>query len=181
MRELWQLFGSFFKIGLFTFGGGYAMLPMIEREVMDKGRWNVRKEEFLDLLTLAQTVPGPIALNTAVFIGYKSRGYAGALATALGIVVPSFVIILVIAILFADIRHNPVVEAAFKGMRPAVVALILVPVISLARGMHWTMFFVIAASALTVWGLSLSPIWLLLMGAAGGIFWTLFIAKKIRA
>lgn len=178
MHELLLLFRSFFKIGLFTFGGGYAMLPLIEREVIESGRWGIQKSEFIDLLTLAQTVPGPIALNTAVFIGYKTKGYAGAVATALGIVVPSFVIILVIAILFADVRHNPVVEAAFKGMRPAVVALIVVPVISLAKGMHWTMLFVIAGSAFAVWHFGWSPIWLIIAGAAAGIVWTLFIAKK---
>lgn len=180
MRELFLLFRTFLKIGLFTFGGGYAMLPLIEREVIGKGRWGIEKQEFLDLLTLAQTVPGPIALNTAVFIGYKSRGYAGAVATALGIVVPSFVIILLIAILFADIRHNPFVDAAFKGMRPAVVALIVVPVISLARGLHWSMYGVIAASALLVWRLGWSPIWLLIAAAAAGIVWTLFISKKAK-
>lgn len=178
MRELFGLFGNFLKIGLFTFGGGYAMLPLIERQVIDKGRWGIDKAEFMNLLTLAQTVPGPIALNTAVFVGYKARGYSGAIATALGIVVPSFVIILLIAILFADIRHNPFVEAAFKGMRPAVVALIIVPVISLSKGMHWSMFVVIAASALAVWRLGLSPIWLLIVGAAAGIAWTLYVTKK---
>lgn len=178
MKELFELFFRFLKIGLFTFGGGYAMLPLIQREVIESGRWGIDKKEFLDLLTLAQTVPGPIALNTAVFIGYKRRGYAGAVATALGIVVPSFVIILAIAILFADIRHNPVVEAAFKGMRPAVVALIVVPVIALAKGMHWTMLGVIVLSALAVWGLGWSPIYLLIAAALLGIAWTLFTAKK---
>ena len=93
-------------------------------------------------------------------------------------VLPSFVIILAIALLFADIRHNPVVDAAFKGMRPAVVALIVVPVISLAREMHWAMFAVIAASALAVWYLGWSPIYILIAAAAIGIAWTLFIAKK---
>ncbi|MEG0788975.1 MAG: chromate transporter [Alistipes sp.] len=178
MKTLPELFWSFFKIGLFTFGGGYAMLPLIEREVLGKEKWNIEKSEFLDLLTLAQTTPGPIALNVGVFIGYKARGYWGAVVAALGIVVPSFVIILLIAILFADIRHNAVVDAAFKGMRPAVVALILVPVLSLAKGMHWGMIGVIAASALAVWGLGWSPIYLLIAGAAFGILWLLFICKN---
>lgn len=178
MHTLTHIFLSFLKIGLFTFGGGYAMIPLMEREVVDKGEWPIEKKEFLDLLTLAQTVPGPIALNTAVFIGYKTRGYAGAIAATLGIVVPSFVILLLIAILFADIRHNPVIEAAFKGMRPAVVALIVVPAISLARGMHWAMIGVIILSALAVWRLEWSPIYMLIAAAALGIAWTLWIAKK---
>lgn len=179
MNRLFTIFRSFFKIGLFTFGGGYAMIPLIEREVIDNRKW-IERGEFLDLLTLAQSVPGPISLNTSVFVGYKVRGLRGAAAALLGVVVPSFVIILLIALFFADIRHNPVIDAAFKGMRPAVVALIIGPVISLARGMHWSMFVVIAASALAVWGLGWSPIWILVIAAAGGIAWELAVAPKIK-
>ena len=153
------------------------MLPLIERELIDKRRW-IEQKEFLDLLTLAQSVPGPIAVNTSVFVGYKVRGLGGAIAALLGAVLPSFVIILAIALFFADIRQNPVVDAAFKGMRPAVVALIIGPVISLARGMHWAMFIVIAAAALAIWGLNWSPIWVLVGAALLGIAWELFIVKK---
>ncbi|MCD8034408.1 MAG: chromate transporter [Alistipes sp.] len=177
MQHLHTIFLSFFKIGLFTFGGGYAMLPLIERELIDKRRW-IEQKEFLDLLTLAQSVPGPIAVNTSVFVGYKVRGLGGAIAALLGAVLPSFVIILAIALFFADVRQNPVVDAAFKGMRPAVVALIIGPVISLARGMHWAMFVVIAAAALAIWGLNWSPIWVLVGAALLGIAWELFIVKK---
>ena len=179
MQRLSTIFFSFLKIGMFTFGGGYAMLPLIERELIAKRKW-IEQKEFLDLLTLAQSVPGPIAVNTSVFVGYKIRGLRGAIAALLGTVMPSFVIILVIAIFFAGIRHNPVVDAAFKGMRPAVVALIIGPVISLARGMHWSMFLVIAAAALAVWGLGWSPIWVLAAAAALGIAWELAVAGKSR-
>ena len=148
MNRLRTIFASFFKIGLFTFGGGYAMIPLIQHEVTDKRKW-VEDKEFLDLLTLAQSVPGPISLNTSVFVGYKVRGLWGA------------------------------ADAAFKGMRPAVVALIIGPVISLARGMHWSLLAVIAASALAVWGLGWSPIYILLIAAAGGIAWELAVAPKI--
>ena len=126
MQSLATIFVSFLKIGMFTFGGGYAMLPLIERELITKRKW-IEQKEFLDLLTLAQSVPGPIAVNTSVFVGYKVRGLRGAAAALLGTVTSSFVIILAIAIFFAGIRQNPVVDAAFKGMRPAVVALIVVP------------------------------------------------------
>lgn len=177
MQRLSTIFFSFCKIGMFTFGGGYAMLPLIERELITKRRW-IEQKEFLDLLTLAQSVPGPIAVNTAVFVGYKVRGLKGAAAALLGTVIPSFAIILLIAAFFAGIRQNPVVDAAFKGMRPAVVALIIGPVLSLSRGLHWTMFLVIAASALAVWGLGWSPIYILLIAAAAGIGWELTIAKK---
>lgn len=178
MQSLRTIFTSFFKIGLFTFGGGYAMLPLIEQELIVKRGW-IERKEFLDMLTLAQSVPGPIAVNTSVFVGYKIRGLQGAAAALLGSVMPSFVIILVIALFFADIRHNPFVEAAFKGMRPAVVALIIGPVISLSRGMHWTLYLVITAAAAAIWWLELSPIYVLIGAAAAGIAWELWIAKKI--
>ena len=117
MQRLRTIFASFFKIGLFTFGGGYAMLPLIEQELIAKRGW-IEHKEFLDLLTLAQSVPGPIAINTSVFVGYKMRGLKGAVAALLGSVLPSFVIILAIALLFADIRHNPVVPHSKACARP---------------------------------------------------------------
>lgn len=179
MQSLPNIFLSFFKIGLFTFGGGYAMLPLIEQELIVRHKW-IERKEFLDLLTLAQSVPGPIAVNTSVFVGYKVRGLKGAAAALLGTVLPSFVIILAIALFFADIRHNPYVDAAFKGMRPAVVALILWPVITLARGLHWSMYLVIAAAALAVWRLGWSPIWVLAAAATIGILWELTITGKMK-
>ena len=179
MQSLATIFVSFLKIGMFTFGGGYAMLPLIERELITKRKW-IEQKEFLDLLTLAQSVPGPIAVNTSVFVGYKVRGLRGAAAALLGTVTSSFVIILAIAIFFAGIRQNPVVDAAFKGMRPAVVALIIGPGLTLSRGMHWTMLVVIAASALAIWWLDWSPIWILAAAAALGIAWELTMAKKVK-
>ena len=163
MTSLSALFRSFFKIGLFTFGGGYAMIPLIEAEIINRRGWLAR-DEFMELLTLAQSSPGPIAINTSVFIGYKTRGVAGAAAAVCGAVLPSFICILVIAIFFAQVRHNVVVDAAFKGMRPAVVALIVVAV----------------ATALAVWWFGLSPIWLIAAGAAAGILWTMKLGKEVR-
>lgn len=177
--SLSELFGSFFKIGLFTFGGGYAMVPLIEAEVIERKKW-LPQSEFLDLLTLAQSSPGPIAINTSVFIGYKVRGIRGAAASALGAVMPSFLTILTIAVFFAEVRHNAVVDAAFKGMRPAVVALIVVPTLSLARGMHPALIGVVILSALAVWWFGFSPIYLLVAGAAAGILWATRIRKEVR-
>ncbi len=177
MQSLWTIFLSFFKIGAFTFGGGYAMIPLIQREVISTRGW-IEEHEFLDLLTLAQSVPGPISLNTSVFVGYKLRGLTGATVALAGTVLPSFMIILLVALFFSDIRYNPVVDAAFKGMRPAVVALIIGPVISLSKGIHPSMFVVIAVSALAIWGLGLSPIWVLIIAAAGGLLWGKFVKKR---
>lgn len=177
--SLGALFGTFFKIGLFTFGGGYAMVPLIQREIIDRKGW-IAREEFLDLLVLAQSAPGPIAINTSVFIGYKVRGLRGAAASTLGAVLPSFLCILTIAVFFAQVRHNAVVEAAFKGMRPAVVALIVVPVVQLARGMHGAMIGVIAATALLIWWARWSPVWFIAAGAAAGLLWAAAISRKNR-
>ncbi len=174
---LTRLFLTFFKIGAFTFGGGYAMIPLIEREVIERKKW-IAREEFLDLLTLAQSAPGPIALNTAVFVGYKCHGYSGALAAILGTILPSFGIILLIATCFQEVRHNPWVDAAFRGMRPAVVALIVYPVVKLARGMHPAMVGIIATAALAIWYLGYSPVLLLALGGVGGICWELFQIRK---
>lgn len=168
MKKFAELFWSFFKIGLFTFGGGYAMISIIEREVIRRKGW-IEQKEFLDLLTLAQSAPGPIALNTSVFVGYKMYGYRGALSALLGVALPSFLIILLIAIFFAQFRHNPVVDAAFKGMRPAVVALIIAPILGFTKGMKWCLLAVAAAVALAVWYLGISPIYILLAAALIGL------------
>lgn len=176
---LGTLFASFFKIGVFTFGGGYAMIPLIEREVIDRRRW-IDRREFLDLLTLAQSSPGPISLNTAIFVGYKLRGVRGAVWSLLGVVVPSFAIILLVALFFAGVRTNHWVDAAFRGMRPAVVALILAPVLSMSRGMHRALYLVIAGTALLVWGAGFSPVYLLLAGAVGGAVWSSVTAKRLK-
>lgn len=152
------------------------MIAIIEHEVITRRGW-IARSDFLDLLALAQSAPGPISLNTAVFVGYRLKGLRGAFASILGIVIPSFVIILLVALLFADVRHNPYVDAAFKGMRPAVIALIVAPIFSLTRGMNRWLWCVIGITALAVWWLGWSPIYLLGAAAIGGIIWELWIVK----
>lgn len=146
------------------------MIPIIQHEVINRRKW-IAEQEFIDLLTLAQTAPGPISLNTAVFVGYKCRGFMGALAAISGVILPSFLVILVVAIFFAEIRDNRWVDAAFKGMRPAVVALIVAPIVGLAKGMHWILIAMAAATALVVWHFAISPVWFLVAGAALGLLW----------
>ena len=128
----WKLFWTYVKIGTFTIGGGYAMLPLIEREVVDKHHW-IDGQEFLDMIALAQAAPGLIAVNSAIFIGWKIYGWRGVVATVLGAVLPSFLIILLIAMVFRDIHEYPMVEAIFKGVRPAVVALIAATVVRMSK------------------------------------------------
>ena len=127
-----EAFGIFFKIGAFTIGGGYAMVPLIENEIVTKRNW-ISKDDFIDLLAIAQSAPGILAVNISIFIGYKLRGIRGSLVTALGTVLPSFVIILAIAMFFHNFKDNPIVERIFKGIRPAVVALIAAPTFSMAK------------------------------------------------
>lgn len=177
MPVLWQLFWSFFKIGAFTFGSGYAMIPMIEKEVVDRKKW-FDSEDFYNNLALAQSSPGPIALNTAVFVGYRMGGWAGALAAVLGSVIPCFSIILIIAIFLGDIRDNAYVDAAFKGIRPAVVALIAVPFIRMLKPLKWPIVCLGIAAALAIWQTSVSPIWFIVAGAAAGIIEVLFKARR---
>ena len=179
MRTLLEIFWSFLKIGAFTFGGGYAMIPVIQHEVITKRRW-LAERDFSDLLTLAQAAPGPISLNTAVFVGYKERGYWGAMAAIMGVVLPSFLIILAIAIFFSSFRDNLWVDAAFRGMRPAVVALIVAPIVGLARGMHWVLIGVAGATALAVWYVGLSPVWLLVAGAVGGALYVAINGRRAK-
>ena len=153
---LLKLFTTFFKIGLFSFGGGFAMIPLIQREVIEKRRW-IDEKDFLDMLVLAQSTPGPIAVNTAVFVGYKTAGTLGAIMATLGTVMPSFIVILVLALFFAEVRENRYVDA----MRPAVVALIVAPLLGLVKGMKWYLMGVAAAVAVAVWYFGFSPAYLI--------------------
>ena len=165
---LLQLFTTFFKIGIFTFGGGYAMIPLIEREVIDNRKWISRKD-FLDMLVLAQSTPGPIAVNTAVFVGYKTAGTMGAISATLGTVLPSFIVILLLALFFVEVRDNRYVDAAFRAMRPAVVALIVAPLLGLVKGMKWYLIVVSAVVAMAVWYFGFSPMYLIGAGLVVGI------------
>ena len=167
-----KLFISFFKIGAFTFGGGWAMIPLIEREVVDKQNW-IKREDFVDALAIAQSLPGVLAVNISILIGNKLRGLKGCLTATLGTILPSFLIILAIAIWFVQTYDNPVVERIFKGIRPAVVALIVSPVFSTAKTARINIKTVIIPIivALSIWLGGVSPIWFVLLGAIGGILY----------
>ena len=164
-----ELFKTFFKIGIFTLGGGYAMIPLIEEEVVNKKQW-VSKDEMLDLIAIAQSCPGVFAINIATFIGYKLKKERGAIATTIGTALPSFLIILLIAMFFHQFEDNRIVAAIFKGIRPAVVALIAVPTFNLAKRAQlnkWTIWIPIV-SALLIWLLGVSPIWIIIAAGIGG-------------
>lgn len=178
MRNIYlQLFLTFLKIGAFTFGGGWVMISIIEREVVDKHKW-ISREDFLDLLAVAQSLPGILAVNFAVAIGDKLRGSRGRLCAALGTIIPSFTIILIIAIFLTPetIKNNETISKIFMGMRPAVVALLIAPVITTARAakINWKTIFIPISVALFIWSkipYISNPIIYIILGGLGGYLW----------
>lgn len=172
--SLLNIFFTFFKIGAFTIGGGYAMIPLIEREVVESKKW-ISSDDFIELLALAQAAPGILAMNIAVFIGYKTRGMKGVFSATLASVLPSFLIILSIAMVFKDFKDKEVVESIFKGIRPAVVALIAVPVIRLIKmvKLNWITVFIPIIAVLLITMAHISPVWTVLLAGFGGIIWSI--------
>lgn len=175
----WTLFITFFKIGLFTIGGGYAMIPLIEREVVERYKW-ISSEDFLDLLAIAQSAPGVFAVNISIFIGYRLRGVRGSILCALGTVLPSILIILAIALFLGQFRDNPVVANVLKGIRPAVIALILTPTIKLASkaGLNRWTWWVPVVTALLIWLLGVSPVWIILAAMIGAVIYCFYKERR---
>lgn len=149
------------------------MVPLIEREVVHRRKW-LNEEDFVELLAIAQAAPGVLAMNVAVFVGYRTRGYKGVVSAALGSVLPSFVIILAIATVFTRFRENEVVEQVFKGMRPAVVALIAVPIIRLVKAVKltWKTVIIPIAALVLIVVAQVSPVWTVIGAGVGGILWS---------
>lgn len=173
---IFELIKTFMKIGVVTFGGGYAMIPLIETEVVDRHQW-LSKEELLDLIAIAQSCPGVFAVNISIFIGYKLRRAKGALFAALATALPSFVIILLIAMFFHRFQDNKVVAAMFKGIRPAVVALIAVPTFNLARRakINLANCWIPIVGALLIWLLGVSPIAIIVVAAIAGFLYGKYV------
>lgn len=182
-----KLFLTFLKIGAFTFGGGWAMISIIEKEIVDKHKW-LSREDFLDLLAVAQSLPGILAVNISAAVGDKLRHTRGSICAALGTILPSFFIILAIAIFLTPdmIKTNETVSKIFMGIRPAVVALIIAPVISSARAakIGWKTIAIPIAVALLVWSkipVISNPIIYIILGAIGGYIWFSRHIKAIRS
>lgn len=160
--SLWQIFAVFAKIGAFTIGGGYAMIPLIQAEMSKRG-W-ISDDELPDIVALSQSAPGVMAVNISIFAGHKLRGFKGSIAATLGSITPSFLIILAIAMFFTAFRDNPWVERAFKGIRPVVVSLIAIPMVNMARKAckSWWAWLLALTSLVLVAFLNLSPIYIIL-------------------
>ncbi len=179
MASLVQLFWSFFKIGTFTLGGGYAMIPLMEKELVDRHGW-LTNEEFVDIITLAQTMPGIFAVNTATNVGWRLRGILGAVVAVLGNILMPILIILALAMGMRHMRGNAVAEAVLKGVRPVVVALIAAPVFRMAKTVHVSRynFWIPVVAALLVWLLGVSPVWVILAAGVGGFVYGKYCEKR---
>ena len=162
MISLWKIFGVFAKIGTFTIGGGYAMIPIIEDE-LKRRNW-VNPEEIDDVVVLAQSAPGLLAVNMAIFSGYKIRGLKGSIAATVGAVLPSFIIILAIAMAFTSFKDNLIIQRIFQGVRPVAVALILIPAVNMAKkgNKKWWTWLLMFGTAFLVAFLKVSAIWILI-------------------
>lgn len=167
---LGSLFFSFFKIGAFTWGGGYAMLPLIKREIVEK-RGMLTEEEFIEGLSIAQSLPGVMAVNTACFVGRKVDGILGSVAAIAGAVLPSFLIIMVVASFFLQYRHLEVVQSFFRGATPAIVALIAGGVVDIGKSAldDWGDLIIAFILLLIALILKLHPLWIVLIGGMLGV------------
>lgn len=176
--SLWQLFWVFAKIGAFTIGGGYAMIPIIQAEMSRRG-W-ISDDDLPDIVALSQSAPGVMAVNISIFAGHKLRGFKGSVAATLGSILPSFLIILGIAMFFSAFKDNPYVERAFKGIRPVVISLIAVPMVNMARRSCknvWTWLLALVSLVLAAF-LNVSPIYIILCVIVLGFSVTYYRMKR---
>lgn len=177
MSKLLEMFISIFKIGSFTFGGGYAMIPLIEEEIVNKKKW-MEKQEFMDILMVSQSLPGALAINCCIFIGYNIGGFLGAIVALLAVILPSFLIIIIIVAFFMQFRNNNYVNAAFKGITAAVPMLILIGAVNLGKGLEKSkvtvITIVLALIALVIF--DINPILVIIISAIYGI---ICLRKKV--
>ncbi len=176
MKELWDLFFTFCRIGGFTFGGGYAMLPMLQKEVVENKHW-ATEDELLDYFAIGQCTPGVIAVNTATFIGYKKKGVLGAIFATAGVIFPSLIIVIIIASFLSNFSHIPVVQHAFGAIRVVVCVLILYAVVRMGKKTVVDKLCAVLAMisfCLSVF-LNISPVYIVLGAAVFGV-----LLPKIR-
>ncbi len=174
-----ELFLSFLRIGLFTFGGGYAMIPLIEKEAVENKKW-LSREELLDIIAIAESTPGPIAVNAATFIGRKVKGFAGALSATIGVVLPSFLIIIIVSCFFEVFNELKVVRYAFWGIRAGVLALIVKALVSMFQqnSKDILSYCLMAVSAIAVIAFDINAIIVILACALTGIVFTMIRGRN---
>ncbi len=179
LKQLFELFWSFFKIGTFTIGGGYAMIPLMEKELVERRQW-LDRETFMDILSIAQAMPGVFAVNMATNIGYRLKGVRGAVSAVVGNILVPILIILGFATCFHYLRGNETFEAIFKGVRPAVVALIAAPVFKMAKTakLSWHNCWIPVVAVALIWLLGVSPSWIVLAAIIGGLLYGFLQSRK---
>ena len=178
MATYWQIFLTFAKIGAFTIGGGYAMIPIIRSEIVKKG-W-LDDKDFPDIIALSQAAPGLLAVNISIFVGYRLKGVKGSIAATAGSILPSFLIILLIAMIFSGYQDNPVINRIFKGIRPAIVALIAVPMLQMAgkSNKNWWTWAICLLSMILVVFMKVSPVYILAVVIVCSFAIAVFLEKK---
>ena len=181
IKILKELFLTFFKIGAFTFGGGYAMIPLIKREVVETKKW-INEEDMFDIIAIAESTPGPLAVNTATFVGSRMMGIKGSMAATLGVVSPSFLIIVTISQLLLQIEDLKIVQDAFMGIRAGVLVLIANALLSLFRKLKKEAFtyVLLTLALLLIWIAKLDTIVVLVICAIAGILWCNYLRKKVQ-
>lgn len=174
-----RLFLIFFKIGAFTFGGGYAMIPLIQTEIVDKNKW-LTNEEFLDTIAVSQSSPGAIAVNISIMIGYRLNGLLGAIFSVLGVVLPSFIIILIISMFLYKYRDNDIIDKVFLGIRPAVVALISSAVYKLIKASKYKgkILIIPVVVAIGIVFFNVSPIIVIFLAGIFGVIYNQYLVKN---
>ena len=182
MKKSLELFVTFFKIGAFTLGGGYAMLSMVEKAIVDKKKW-IESDDFWDLIAVVQTLPGVFAVNTALYVGYKISKAKGAVMAMLGAILPSIIAILCIAMFFTEFKGNAVVERVFKGIRPCVVALILSPSLRMIKSakITWKTAVIPIAVVAVIWIFKVSPTYVILASIVLSLIYALVMQRRIKS
>lgn len=175
IKELWTLYTAFFKIGLLTFGGGYAMLPMIEKEVVEKHKW-ATLDEVMDYFAISQCTPGVIAVNSATFIGYKTKGILGGIFATLGVITPSIIIITLVATVLNTFYENKYVKAAFQGIGVAVCAILVQAILKIGKSgiVDWFTAILAIVAFLTAFFFNISTIWIIIAAGIIGIVFKTF-------
>ncbi|MBQ8506077.1 MAG: chromate transporter [Clostridia bacterium] len=180
MKILLEIFLTFLKIGAFTFGGGYAMIPLIQREVVEKKKW-ITDEDILDIVAIAESTPGPIAINAATFVGYRTAGFRGAFCATFGVVLPSFIIIALISFVLEQFQGLKAVQYAFFGVRAGVLALILKAFWNMAKQQKGKFAYIIAAAAFVLAAvLKLNVLIVILLCAAAGLISSFAAERRLK-
>ena len=181
LKTALTLFGVFFKIGAFTFGGGYAMIPIIEKEVSEKRAW-ISEEDILDIFAISESTPGPIAINTATFIGYKIGGVLGSAFATLGVVLPSFIIISIISLILTEFSHLKPVQYAFNGIRAGVLALLIKALVSMYKKNKKSLFaYIIMAGAFVLAAFTnINVIFILIGCGVAGLAYSLITLRRAK-